>query len=116
MGASSILINLKLFVRKSLDKVLARFGFILLRVRSGIPPSFIEYLRLLLFRGIRPDAGFCFDSDSQLQGDLLSILPSTKVCFASNWFTGNESVNFLQTIAPRDLKARFLVEIDVRVF
>jgi hypothetical protein len=112
----SLFLLSKSLIRESLNRILARFGFVLFRFRSGIPPSLQEYLQNLLRRGIHLDAIFCFDSEADVETDFLSIFPSSKVStlsYPSRECVGRNAPGMVSQAGPT---GRFLVEIDAEVF
>jgi hypothetical protein len=94
-----------------LRRALARHGYLIHRLDPGIPPSLVDYLRELLGRTVSPDSVLCFDTNSTIQSEILSLFQVEQVSFVPPLATNYNGMDLRDTNP-----ARRLVEIDAEVY
>lgn len=100
-----------------LRKILAQFGFVLHRVRSGIPPSLRESLKSLAGPKVRSYQVFCFDSDAFIQNEMLSVFSPKQATFISYPIPTRPPARLFDSQAVRVIPAGpFLVEVDAEFY
>lgn len=105
---------------RSLDlvrKILARFGLVLHRVRSGIPLSLRESLKSLAGPKVRSYQVFCFDSDAFIQNEMLSVFSPKQATFISYPIPTRTPARPFDSQAVRVIpEGPFLVEVDAEFY
>jgi len=104
------------FLSRFLRSLLAKRGYLLLRIHPALPPTFEEFLRCLPRLGLRPDAWFSFDNEAEIQFQVLSAFPAEMVAFQSSLAAPSILISGPPAPPSNLVNKNFVVEIDAETF
>ena len=100
-------------IKSIIRSILAKCGYIVLRMDTAMPSSLEDYLKNIPKRGINLEGILCFDDEHQIQNDILGVYSSEKVIFTSYPLNENGSIYDLKAQALLNSKRKYLVEVDL---